>query len=299
MPQFGRYKTLSNIIVYLFDSAENAESNVGFGGSGFFIQVPSIRWPSKFWHSYIVTNWHVAVSDGFSVPRLNRNDDSTDSFRADPSDWIYVPNGPDVAILPMHDTSRSLYSSQALRADDLMTREEMSAADITAGEDIFMLGRFIDYTGHTTNVPAMRFGHISMIDAKIKDGRGNVRPQFIIDCHSRSGFSGSPVFVYRVPGANLGPGNILRVDAPYLRLLGIHWGQFPEKWELKKSQTPIAAEVSLDASDRYVEGLSGMTCVAPAWEILEVLNCSEAQEKRDKAEKILKVYYGPPEKRTS
>src|ERR1700743_355169 len=109
MPQFGRYKTLSNIIVYLFESAQSAEANTGFGGSGFFIQGPSKRWPSKFWHSYIVSNWHVAVRGGFSIPLLNRNDNSTDSFSAYPSDWIYLPNGPDIAVLPMHDIHQSLY----------------------------------------------------------------------------------------------------------------------------------------------------------------------------------------------
>jgi len=34
----------------------------------------------------------------------------------------------------------------------------------------------------------------------------------------------------------------------------------------------------------YIKGLSGMTCVVPAWDILEVLNAPELVEKRNHIE---------------
>ena len=51
-------------------------------------------------------------------------------------------------------------------------------------------------------------------------------------------------------------------------LLGVHYAQFPEELQSEKAGV--------------IDGLSGMTCVIPAWRILEVLNLQEFVDMRAK-----------------
>src|ERR1700730_13024370 len=109
--------------------------------------------------------------------------------------------------------------------------------------------------------------------------------------HSRNGFSGSPVFVYRTFGSDLSEPfghafDDFRLDfanprflpksgrlkaRTHFNFLGIHWRQFPEEWELKKGRSKKEARrKALITEGEYVKGMSGMTCVIPAWQILEV-----------------------------
>src|SRR4051794_18595780 len=71
------------------------------------------------------------------------------------------------------------------------------------------------------------------------------------------------------------PGSV-SIGSPdsYLGLLGIHWGQFPEYWQISSEGTVVATEGQRDlvVEGQYIKGVSGMTCVAPAWAILEALN---------------------------
>jgi hypothetical protein len=75
-----------------------------------------------------------------------------------------------------------------------------------------------------------------------------------------------------------------------LKLLGIHFAQFPESWELhyegngSKTTKSKRKRTHLITDGAYVEGMSGMTCVIPAWKILEVLNLDKFKEQRRVAE---------------
>lgn len=110
---------------------------------------------------------------------------------------------------------------------------------------------------------------------------------------SSGGFSGSPVFVYRVFGQDLVGEPIkelikkLQIDgnAPFwyyrqvFSLLGVHVGQFPEEWPIESSNSGVA-----NKSSEYVVGMSGMTIVAPAWAIDEVLELPAVQKERQALE---------------
>jgi hypothetical protein len=127
--------------------------------------------------------------------------------------------------------------------------------------------------------------------------------------HSRTGFSGSPVFVYRTFGSDLDSdmfglhfdhlqidewGNDmsrsgkLRVKTLF-NFLGIHWRQFPEEWEItpkKELARKEAQRRGLLLEDAYIEGMSGMTCVIPAWQILEVLDMPKLKNRRNEADAV-------------
>src|SRR2546425_12270060 len=101
-----------------------------------------------------------------------------------------------------------------------------------------MVGRFVDHDGAGTNVPAARFGHISVNPQPIKQPTGATLPSFILDVHARAGYSGSPVFVFRTAASDITTGNVV-VAPPYIRILGLLWGQFPELWEIEGGTKPL------------------------------------------------------------
>jgi hypothetical protein len=85
--------------------------------------------------------------------------------------------------------------------------------------------------------------------------------------HSRTGFSGSPVFAYRTAAARItmdsqqvGRPAVSHLNVPYCKFLGIHCGQFPEKMWPKG-----------DASAKPLVGYSGMTYVLPAWKVSDLI----------------------------
>jgi hypothetical protein len=114
--------------------------------------------------------------------------------------------------------------------------------------------------------------------APIKQPNGTTADSFCLDMHSRSGFSGSPVFVYRTIGGDLGETirTLQHSQRAFLRFLGIYGGQFPE--DLKRGDGD------------YVKGLSGMTCALPAWNIFDVLNHEKLVTQRSLEELQLKKY---------
>ena len=288
-------------VVYLYATRADAEKGKGRGGTGFFVVIsPSV--PGKGF-AYIVTNWHVAVQRGFSVARVERVDGGHDIFVFDSSEWHFLPEY-DIAVIEAPGVSGLTHKISFGDVSHFVTKEHIERARIGPGDDVFMVGRFIDHQGSKQNVPAVRFGNISTNPAPVLQENGNKADTYCIDMHSRHGYSGSPVFVYRTPGYDLeeplGSGldrKLLYSGTSLLLLLGIHWGQFPEMWEVtdrgrlkygsrKESSEPLLTD------GRFIMGLSGMTCVLPAWTIAEVLNMPALKVRRDAENARLAEGYG-------
>ncbi len=258
---------------YLYASKGDAEKNVNPCGTGFFVGVPDKNYPDYTLHLYAVTNWHVAVSSGATVLRVNLLRGGTGYVESDPSDWISDPNGHDVAILPLGTDKfpNKTFDYSYVQLKDFITKESLTEQDIGLGDDVFMIGLFVSHNGGYENIPTARFGNISMMPSLMKQGPSkNEKDAYCLDLHSRSGYSGSPVFVYRTPGSNLAK-NFSKIDAEekFLELgrsklffLGVHFAQFSEDWKIKDK-------------NEYIEGLSGMTCVCPSWAILDLLEKNE------------------------
>ena len=295
MPKLGQYQPVLDIVFFLYRSVEDARRGKNSGGTGFLVAVPT-PWSDRV-HVYGVTNWHVAVDQGASVVRFNTKDGHTDIFEFGPEDWQFIPNYHDIAIIPLsmkgHHKVKYL-DNQFLASEDYVREQE-----IGPGDDVFMVGRFIDFDGAQTNRPSLRFGHISMADAPITQPNGYKGESLVVDMHSRTGFSGSPVFVYRTVGSHFlegKKGSILVGGGHMMSLLGIHWGQFPELWELKeKFREDISAEGSMVVDGAYVEGLSGMTCVCPSHAIRKVLDMPKEQERRQATEQVMERALGSPD----
>jgi hypothetical protein len=269
-------------VFYLYRTPEDAAAGKNAGGTGFFVAMPS-RHPNQVF-LYAVSNWHVVRHrTGASVIRVNKNSGGTDSIALDPSEWHCRPQHHDLAVA-LVSLSLKVHKVKPLHQNMLVTKKMLKDLHIGPGEDTFMVGHFADHPGVVENVPAIRFGHISTMPQPIPQETGaKDLSSFIIDTHSRTGYSGSPVFVYRTIGSDLTPREAalnLGPDSTFLALLGIHWGQFPEMWEIKSGTAPVPQGIEVERDSQWVRGMSGMTMVIPAWDILELLESEVLRAQR-------------------
>ncbi len=272
-------KNTLDVACYLYSSREDAESGREFGGSGFFVSIPTSV-PEHI-HVYAVTNWHVAVQGGASVLRINRHDGGADIFDMGPEDWFFDPRF-DIAVRPIAlDTSLHKFSTVPMQM--FASRERIEKSEIGPGDDVFMVGRFVDHDGGAVNSPSVRFGNISTRPTQVRQPNGKDAESYCIDMHSRSGYSGSPVFVYRTAGQDLTQGKNLALGTAEFLFLGIHYAQFPEMWEIGEFQKRPGAHstVPLVTDGKYVKGLSGMTLALPAWLVEEVINMPKLKSQRE------------------
>ena len=280
---------------YLYRSVKDARNGAKFGGTGFFVGYPTGE-PSAPTLLYAVTNWHVAVRGGASVVRINKLGGGVDILEFDPGDWEFPPGGHDVAVLSHQKLGikESVHEIVSLSLEMFLSKIDVARLEIGPGEDIFMIGRFVDHDGAAGNIPSARFGNISVMPQPVLQPTGAELESFILDVHSRTGYSGSPVFVYRAFGSDLTTDELGKdlltserglVAAPhkhFVKLLGLHWGQFPEEWEIRFKKKTIIGEVSAHGDPRYIEGMSGMTMASPAWAIREFLNMPKFREECNK-----------------
>jgi len=252
-------------------------------------------------HSYAVTAAHV-VSEGASIIRFNTlgampANLSYRMLEVEPHEWNWIPGGDDLAALDITDMMQPRpHGSDYVRAaaeKDFVTKDFIGGVQLGPGDDALMLGLFTGNPGTEYNLPAVRFGNISQLaDAKhpIEQGNGAVRPSHVFDMHSRPGFSGSPVFVYRTPDSDLTAidedGNftldLMRNDNSFLKFLGVHSGQFPERIEAQKAES--YGQIPINDGDKLVVP-SSMTVVVPAWRVSELLDMPIFKEQREMREK--------------
>ncbi|RJG56130.1 serine protease [Sphingobium terrigena] len=296
MPDISASLELLGATFFLYHCREDAIKGTKYGGSGVIIGAPLNSRPDLALR-YAVSNWHVVCKDGASVIRLSLPDGRIHIVDTDPSEWTFLPGQQDLAAIPLQlpkDMSPAWVSTSQF--------VDGETSDAHVGDDVFMVGRFVDFDGIETNKPATRFGTISLMDAPITQQTGYRGNSIVADMHSRTGFSGSPVYVYRPgttrvlpfsipnPSIDIGKIDVAKVtrrkwgvgNNVVVRLLGIHWGQFPELWEIKMGLSATASqEHALVTEGAYVRGLSGMTCIIPACDIINLLNHPELKSVRD------------------
>ena len=229
-------------------------------------------------HHYIygVSNYH-NIEKGFSVIRLNKQDGSTEIIPFSREDWVYFPEEErdDIAISPIIKVNNKIHKISFMGTSMFAGNDMLKEYDIGIGDDVFMIGRFMDHDGGTINLPSCRFGNISVMPTKIPQDTGyDEGLSYIIDLHSRTGFSGSPVFVYRPVGGHLEEMDIktrkpIPIEKNFFLLLGIHYSQFPEKYE-----------TDVGPFKGITTGMSGMTLVIPAQRILDLLLTPALSDKR-------------------
>ena len=291
MPHLADYKGVLDAVFFLYRSVEDAAQGTGFVGTGFFVGVPSRRWGDRHLHVHGVSNWHVVCTKSGPVIRINRVDGGRpEALDLEPHEWVWRPHWHDLAVSPPLALNFAAHRARVLHRNLLLTEAEERDRDINVADDVFMIGRFVDYVGAETNEPAARFGHVSMIGARVRQETHYYGRSIVLDMHSKGGFSGSPVFVYRTAGSHLSTSEAVMMNWHYLKLLGVHWGQFPDFMEMDHrppSDKTVGSMAALTegASKAYVIGLSGMTCVVPAAALLDLLDDPRLVEMREHVER--------------
>jgi len=306
MPRFRPDIERVSFYLYRLDPRPHAKVGALQGpfGSGVVIELPASN-PMLSKHVYAVTAAHV-VATGASIIRLNtKNDDSPDLYghrfmdELTPDDWVSIPGGHDVAVADITDQLREGDWIRAARDVDFVTRDFIKQKKIGLGEDGFMLGLYVPSPGKKYNLPATRFGNIARLaddQHPVPQGHQIAHPSHIFDIHSRPGYSGSPVFLYRTPANDLtginpkGHWDLNTTNNVFLALLGIHSGQFPDEINVETSDRPGAKEIAEIPGDPIHEGdklfiPSSMTIVVPAWAIIDVLNLPIFKEQRTMRER--------------
>jgi hypothetical protein len=189
-----------NAVFYLYENYADAKAGRNPGGTGFIVGWNEDRAIGGANHFYAVTNWHVAVDarDSDSPPcpviRLNmKATGQTSIIDLKPGDWHYLPRGPDIAVAPIEIDAPNLKWSY-VPTDMFAEVEDIQNGRVGIGDDVFMAGLFIDHDGDAVNVPSSRFGNVSVLPtpfSKIRQPTGFKAPTYVVDMHSRSGFSGS------------------------------------------------------------------------------------------------------------
>jgi len=292
-------------VFYLYRrNPKTGEVEGPFGTGGIYVRM-SKNLPA-FHHYYGVTNWHVSHNAGASIIRINTKDGKTRFLEYDPIDWQFMPGADDLSAVDItDDLSNETDQTNVNPEDGFVTPDIIKRFEIGPGEDIFMGGLYPNHHGGDRNKPCARFGNIAMMpDEKslVKQPNNIWRPSYLADMRSRTGFSGSPVFIYRTPQDNLNVvwrdlhkrvfhpagDDLYEIKDRFLAILGVHCGQF---WENLKVATSDGSPERLgdpiqEGDDLYVQG--AMTIIVPAWRISELLNLEVFEMARQDREK--KVY---------
>lgn len=262
--------------VYLYASVTDAQTGEHSGGSGFVVAVPSAI---EGWYVYAVTNSHVIREGQSPVLRINTVGNDVKILEFDQADWFHHPNGDDVAVVPLvPDATR--YQLRFLQTGMFVTQKNVDDKLIGAGAGVYMIGRFVGYDGKQHNEPIIRFGNMAIGSVvQIAHPRGYMQDSFLVETRSLSGFSGSPVLVELTEPPN---------DKGWWQprgmcLLGIDWGhkRILEPVLEKNGEEPVS-------EGWVVKSNSGISCIVPAWKLLELLNMEVLDEMRRKNDASMK-----------
>jgi len=266
-------------VVYLYPDAESALNGERAGGCGFIVAVASKTPEMPF--AYVVTNSHVIREGHSPVVRVNTRNGGMQVIQKTDEFWIHHSDGDDIAALSInfeYETTKV----RGISDEFFATKEKIEHHKVGPGDEVFMPGRFINHEGKQRNLPAVRFGNISMLPYEpIRTARGLLQEAFLVECRSLPGYSGSPVFLLPAP---FGP--VVRAMPPPM-LLGIVMGHI-------KDHRPVLSEEALRNGRRVavdpnwvVETNTGMAAVIPAWKITELLYMEDLVQIRKEIEEHL------------
>lgn len=257
-------------VVYLYPDADSASKGQRAGGSGCLVVIPTQIEPFIMGFMYVVTNSHVIRQGKASALRVNTRDGRVGIIHNTSAGWIHHPDGDDLAVLPISLEYEEV-KAKGIPIDWFATKEKIERYKIGPGDEAFIVGRFINHEGRMQNLPAVRFGNVSMLPYEpIKTRIGILQEAFLVECRSLPGYSGSPVFVYPMP---FSPVQRERVPPMFL---GIDFGHLKD---VRPVLNKDGERVPID-DNWFVEINTGMSCVIPAWKVQELLDVEELAESR-------------------
>ncbi len=249
---------LVDSVFYLYPSRQDADTGSKQGACGFLVSIPwdHPKASASSRHVYAVSNYHAAVAGGASFIRLNTKEGQYGVIETDPCEWFWNA-GADVAVYRLdgsvHFTNHTIWQYSHVGFDEVnCTAEVLREYQIGPGDDVFSVGRFVDVHGVQQNTPLIRAGIIASRGlVSVSAGLPwNKEMCWIVEMRSRTGFSGSPIYVY-IP-----PWQPNFVEAPSRKygnfffgpwLLGIHSSQIPGSGDEQSSGSGMVSVVPCSA----------------------------------------------------
>ncbi len=260
---------LLDSVIYLYPSKQAAEDGERAGGTGFLVGMPTSQSQGSV-YLYAVTAGHVVreALGNSPVVRFNTRDEKVEISVFTTDQWVHHPNADDVAICPVVLAPDRFKYSFVPYSSLITDRQFCEDPKYGPGDDIFFLGRFVSHEGKTQNRPTVRFGNLAMRGTQvIKSDVGILQESFLVESRSLSGYSGSPVFVYRPQGTYAG--SLAPIAGPHL--LGVDCGHLSE-------YAPVLEEDRQRSTENlYVKQNSGMAIVVPGWKLAELLDSEEVE----------------------
>lgn len=266
-------------VVYLYPDADSAQRGEKAGGSGCIVVIPvdpnETGEGSMFGFMYVVTNSHVIIEGKASALRLNTRDGGLGIVHETEDGWIHHPDGDDLAILPIN-LEYDVVKARGIAEAWFITKEKLALYRIGPGDEAYLVGRFVNHEGKGQNLPAVRFGQISMLPIEpIRTARGLLQEAFLVECRSLPGYSGSPVWLAPLPFSGL------RKEQPPPMFLGIDMGHLTDEQPvLEKGELRRGRKSPVD-DNWVVQTNTGMSCVIPAWKVRELMYVEELVKSRE------------------
>lgn len=215
-------------------------------GTGFIVQTRQSPLHPKSY--YLVTCDHCARKDLYA-----RFSDNTE-IHISHNDWVRAPSGADLVAIDV--TTR--LSSNLLKENfiDIGTVVSEYQSKFGVGDEIYMLCLHVNEADQGSNIPRARFGYVSgwaSEDFPLEQGNQKNRPTHLGDMRSRTGFSGSPVFVFQ--------GRSSWDGSQEIGLFGVHSDQFSEIVGAQGCGTSFPLRIP-----------ASMTKIVPAWELQFIEN---------------------------
>lgn len=180
----------------------------------------------------------------------------------------------------------SQFKFTVVLTENFVTQERIQQTNMSPGDDVFLIGRFINHEGKQRNLPTVRYGIISMMPwEKVETQRGP-REAFLAEVKSIGGYSGSPVIV-SIPAVRSGEPVFQLVGGPAPTveyLLGVDC----EHILLNEEMLHVEKNGKVSTTNYRVRSNTGMAIVIPAWKILDILDCKQLKEQREKDEEEIR-----------
>ncbi len=265
-------------VVFFYRSEEEANKAVGPGGGSGFILGVKYAVPVRRWHYYLVTNKHVINHEAL-VARVKVGYAGAEIWPTVDEAWEKHPHA-DLALCAFDPPEE--WNFACIDSGSLLTSEQEREWGIGVGDETFVAARLVGFEGRLWNQPVLHTGVISMMrgDPVLNPETKQEERGYLIESHSRSGFSGSPVFGWISPKQVQlgGPDRSGLGEIGYL--LGVLWGYLYEPRPiLAKDGKPIRTADGIPTK-AYVDFPRGLAGVVPAVDLMRLLNLRRFMDKR-------------------
>jgi hypothetical protein len=258
-------------VVYVYPNRGAAEKREILGGSGVLLSMPLNASPD--WVTmYVLSNSHVVRDFESPAILVNTADGKTDILEIHNCRWVHHQDGYDLAVAPIKPTEAHQF--KCVPVDWLLTEDQVKQYDIGPGDEVFMVGRFVNEEGRRQIIPSVRFGHIAMMPTEPTLATMALGEQILIECLSIPGYSGSPVFLFCLPFT----ASKIRTDSPPGLLVGLDSGHIRDFY-------PVLSDKFVETSQSVAVN-TGMATVIPGWRIMELLMSPVLVSERDTADRI-------------